>query len=148
MDFIGNIGGVQGILIQIAGWVFGGYAAFHSAFQTISVLYKIKGEEISNGEVEYKASKKNDPDRQDVKTMKLSLIRRIIIYILKDSLLSYICCCCKSAKTEKYIQIMETGEEKLEEDFNIYNIINNYREMRFEIEQIKKKLNLVDDPIF
>lgn len=42
MSFIGDLGGVQGILLQICGWVIGGYASFHSIFSTVSALYFFK----------------------------------------------------------------------------------------------------------
>jgi hypothetical protein len=42
MDFIGDIGGVTGIMLQIFGWILGGYASYHSAFMTIAALYKVK----------------------------------------------------------------------------------------------------------
>lgn len=45
MDFIGDIGGIGEILLQICGWVFGGYAAFHAMFSTIAVLYRHKANE-------------------------------------------------------------------------------------------------------
>jgi hypothetical protein len=42
MDFIGSLGGVSDFVLMMAGWVYGGYAAFHSAFITIFVLYRIR----------------------------------------------------------------------------------------------------------
>jgi uncharacterized membrane protein required for colicin V production len=42
MDFIGSLGGVSGFMLQVAGWVLGGYAAFHQAYATITVLYKVR----------------------------------------------------------------------------------------------------------
>jgi len=42
MDWIGDMGGVPGIMRDICGMAVGGWAAFHSAFMTISVLYGVK----------------------------------------------------------------------------------------------------------
>ena len=56
--------------------------------------------------------------------------------------------CCRSIETQTLLQIIETGEEKMEEDFNIYRIIDDSRRMKFELAQLKKKLNLENDPIF
>jgi hypothetical protein len=42
MQFIGDLGGVQGILIQIAGWIIGSYSVFHASFATVSALYRVK----------------------------------------------------------------------------------------------------------
>ena len=47
MDFIGALGGVSDLLLQILGWIIGGYAAFHSSVATISALYKVKTENTS-----------------------------------------------------------------------------------------------------
>jgi hypothetical protein len=42
MDFIGSLGGVSDFMLQVVGWVIGGYAAFHQAYATMNVLYKIR----------------------------------------------------------------------------------------------------------
>jgi len=42
MDWIGDMGGVPGIMRDICGMAVGGWAAFHSAFMTVSVLYRVK----------------------------------------------------------------------------------------------------------
>jgi hypothetical protein len=42
MDFIGDLGGVHGIMLQIAGWIVGNYAAFHSSWSIISALYRVR----------------------------------------------------------------------------------------------------------
>jgi len=41
MDWIGDMGGVPGIMRDICGMAVGGWAAFHSAFMTIGVLYRV-----------------------------------------------------------------------------------------------------------
>lgn len=47
MDFIGDLGGVPAILLQLAGWLIGSYSAFHASFATLSALYRFKsGERI------------------------------------------------------------------------------------------------------
>lgn len=42
MAFIGDLGGVKDIMLQLAGWVIGSYAAFHASWSTISSLYRVK----------------------------------------------------------------------------------------------------------
>lgn len=42
MDFIGDLGGVPDLLLQICGWILGGWAAFSSSWATISHLYKVR----------------------------------------------------------------------------------------------------------
>ena len=44
MDFIGSMGGINRILLQIAGWFYGGYAGFWSAFSILGFLYKIRSD--------------------------------------------------------------------------------------------------------
>ena len=42
MDLIGSLGGVNRIMMQLATYVIGGYAAFHSSLATANALTKIK----------------------------------------------------------------------------------------------------------
>lgn len=42
MDLLDALGGVPGIMLQIAGWVIGGYAAFHSSIITLGQMFIIK----------------------------------------------------------------------------------------------------------
>jgi hypothetical protein len=41
MNFIGDLGGVERILLKVFGWILGGYAAFHSSLMTVRALYKL-----------------------------------------------------------------------------------------------------------
>jgi hypothetical protein len=91
MDFIGDIGGVTGIMLQICGWILGGYAAFHSAFMTMSALYKVK----KNGSNPFEKSKKDSDDNGDVHKIKLSLRTRIYLYLLTTPV-KYVISCCKT----------------------------------------------------
>lgn len=43
---------------------------------------------------------------------------------------------------------MEKGGEKQEEDFDIYQMITESKKLRFELDRLKEKTNLVDDPMF
>ena len=42
MDFIGDIGGVPDLLLQVGGWVIGSYAAFYASLSTFSELYRVR----------------------------------------------------------------------------------------------------------
>ena len=42
MDWIGDMGGVPGIVMDLCGMAVGGWSAFHSTFATISMLYRVK----------------------------------------------------------------------------------------------------------
>ena len=61
MMFLGNLGGVTDLLLQIAGVILGGYAAFHSSFATIASLYIFK----SNKNPIFSPSSKNDKNNTD-----------------------------------------------------------------------------------
>ena len=45
MDFLGAIGGVSRILLQIVGVLIGSYSKFLASFSTIGMLYKIKSKD-------------------------------------------------------------------------------------------------------
>jgi hypothetical protein len=53
MDFIGDLGGVKDIMLQLAGWVFGSYSAFYASWSTVATLYRVK---LPDGNI-YKQSK-------------------------------------------------------------------------------------------
>ena len=48
-DFIEVLGGVPGFVIQIAQFVYGGYAAFHSALITAHALAEMKKTQKNSG---------------------------------------------------------------------------------------------------
>jgi len=92
MDFIGTLGGVTDIMLQILGWILGGYAVFHSTFATVSALYRVK----SPSKKVFLESKQNDPSKPDLRKIKLSLCDRLRIYFTSDFTFSPICCCLKT----------------------------------------------------
>ena len=57
MDFIGDLGGVNDIMLKSASLIIGSYAAFHSSWSTISALYRVK---LPLGNI-FMESKRNDP---------------------------------------------------------------------------------------
>ena len=42
MDWIGDMGGVPGIILDMFAMIIGGYAAFHAVLETTGQLYKVK----------------------------------------------------------------------------------------------------------
>jgi hypothetical protein len=42
MDFVGDLGGVPGFLIQCGGWIIGSYSAFYASISTIEELYRVR----------------------------------------------------------------------------------------------------------
>jgi hypothetical protein len=42
MDFVGALGGVPGFLLEVGGYVIGGYSAFYASISTLSVLYRVR----------------------------------------------------------------------------------------------------------
>jgi len=51
MDFLGDIGGVTALLIEVVNFVLGGYLAYHSSIETMLSLYSYTREieEIRTG---------------------------------------------------------------------------------------------------
>jgi len=129
MDFIGDIGGVGEVLLQICGWVFGGYGAFHAMFSTIAILYLYKGEENPFA----KSKKETAPGLHKIK---LPLSTRFWLYMQTTP-----CGCfftsCKKDKHIKLEQIIEAGSEKVEEDFNLEFLLKQNKELRKTLEGMK-----------
>lgn len=75
MDFIGDLGGVPAIMLQLAGWVIGSYSAFHASYATMSALYRIK----CNDKI-FLDSKQNDPNTPEIQKMKLGLSTRLFLW--------------------------------------------------------------------
>mmetsp|Transcript_11753 Transcript_11753/g.19836 ORF Transcript_11753/g.19836 Transcript_11753/m.19836 type:complete len:141 (-) Transcript_11753:50-472(-) len=117
--------------MQILGWVLGGYAAFHSTFSTISAMYRIKGKntEFLN---------KEESEAAAVKELKLSLCQRIMLYMATESWFSSICCCLKNGNLKVSARIYEMGSEKLEEDFDLYEIIKKIKSIQEENNRMMK----------
>lgn len=42
MDFVGDLGGVPGFLLQVGGWVVGSYSAFYSSLSMIEETYRVR----------------------------------------------------------------------------------------------------------
>ena len=82
MMFLGNLGGVSELLLQLAGLLIGGYASFHSSFATIAALYLHKNE----GDPIFSASKWNNPANPSVQKIKLPLSTRVFLYFLSTPL--------------------------------------------------------------
>jgi hypothetical protein len=95
MDFIGNLGGVSGLLLEILGWIIGGYAAFHSSIATLAILYKVK----NNGQGSFLHSKKNDPDQPDITKIKFGLRTKIFLFFLQSPV-GFLFGCCKKPEHE------------------------------------------------
>jgi hypothetical protein len=91
MDFIGDLGGVKDIMLQIAGWIIGSYAAFHSSWSTISALYKVK---LPDGNI-FTESKQNDPANPDLFKMKLPLPTRFFLWMTTTKCGCFLKCCLK-----------------------------------------------------
>lgn len=103
MDFIGSLGGVSGFVMDMAGWFYGGYAAFHSAFVTIFVLYRIRR---GQDEQLFKGSNEDDQISPNIENIRLSLCMRIKLYFFTTCCAP--CCfnCCKTKKHDVYLQIL------------------------------------------
>lgn len=100
MDFIGSLGGVSGFVMQIAGWFYGGYAAFHSAFVTIFVLYRIKR---GQDEQLFKGSIVEDQIDPNIENIRLSLCMRVKLYCFTTCCAPLCFNCCKSKRHDTYL---------------------------------------------
>jgi hypothetical protein len=80
MDFIGTLGGVSGLLLEILGWVFGGYATFHSGFATLAALYKVK----QNGPSIFLPTKKVSTENPDLVKLKIPQSTKILLFFLQS----------------------------------------------------------------
>jgi hypothetical protein len=93
MDFIGALGGVSDLLLQILGWIFGGYAAFHSGLATLAALYKVR----HGGGSLFLPSKRNDPAKPEEEKIKVALRTRVFLYFLQAPL-GCLCAPCKKPR--------------------------------------------------
>lgn len=124
MDFIGDLGGVQGIMLQIAGWLIGSYSAFHASYATAKALYKIKTKEEL-----FQSAKCQDQDNLDLQKMKLPTKTRIFLWT-QTTIFAFFCKCCRNPKDERYLEILEKAGERVEADFDIYEMIQEQKLMR------------------
>jgi hypothetical protein len=143
MDFIGALGGVSDLLLQILGWIFGGYAAFHSGVATLTALYRVK----HSGASIFLPSKRNDPHQPDKELIKVGLRTRIFLYLVSGPF-GCLCGPCKKPVHDQYLQILEAGGERKEEEFDIARMITTMRDLRFEVDLLREKTNTKDDPDF
>ena len=104
MDFIGDLGGVNDIMLQLAGWVIGSYAAFHASWATVAALYRVK---LPGGNI-YHDSKQNDASNPHIFKMKLGLCTRIILWLNTTMCGCFFKCCMKS-QDHKYMEILESA---------------------------------------
>jgi len=118
MMFIGDLGGVKDILLQIGGWVIGSFSAFHISWSMLSSLQFVR---MKGGNI-YQKSKQNNPAHQDVYKMKLPLKTRLFLW-MNTTMCGFMCKPCRKPNHEKYLEIFEAGSEKIEADFDIFEII-------------------------
>ena len=143
MDFIGDLGGVKDIMLQLAGWVIGSFAAFHASWSTVAALYRVK---LPEGNI-YQKSKQNDPSTPDLYKIKLPLCTRLFLW-LNTTMCGFLFKCCLKSHHEKFLEVLDKGAEKQEADFDIYEMIQESKRLRFELNILKDKMNASDDPAF
>lgn len=117
INFIGDIGGVTGLLLKISGFIIGGYTSFHSIFTTISSLYKVKhsGENLF---LQSKIVPSQNEDLHKIQKIKLPLSTRIFLYLLSTPL-KIILKVCKKDKHVFFEEVLQSGKEKVHSDFDI-----------------------------
>ena len=117
MDFIGDLGGVPAILLQIAGWVFGSYVGFRASMVTLRDLYRLRSSEKF-----FLDSKKNDPNAPDLHYIKMPLSTLVFLW-MQSTMLGCFCKCCKNERHEKIEETLDVAGGEMENDFDIYNLI-------------------------
>jgi hypothetical protein len=106
MSFIGDLGGVKDIMLQLAGWIIGSYAAFHSSWSTISALYRVK---LPDGNI-YQKSKQNDPNTPNIYKIKLPLLTRVFIW-MNTTMFGCFFGPCRKPHHDKFLEILDKGGE-------------------------------------
>ena len=92
MDWIGDMGGVPGILKDMCAMVIGGWAAFHSLYVTVSVLYKVKSHKRAFAETD----DDEEESRLDMQIFNLPIYVRFALFLKTHYIAKYLCyCCCK-----------------------------------------------------
>lgn len=120
MDFIGSLGGVSDFVLMMGGLIYGGYAAFHSALFTIFVLYRIRR---GSDEQLFKDSIPEEQVAPNIENVHISLCMRIKLYFFTTCCAPICFNCCKSPRHEKYLEVLNQCQEKVNEDFDIARII-------------------------
>lgn len=55
---------------------------------------------------------------------------------------------CRNDLHVRYLDIVEQGQERKEEEFDLYNIIKESKDLKYEMEVLKIKMDVVEDAIF
>tara|TARA_B110000285_G_C15079688_1_gene592780 strand:+ start:1335 stop:1616 length:282 start_codon:yes stop_codon:yes gene_type:complete len=56
--------------------------------------------------------------------------------------------CCKTPKHEKHLEVLEKGTEQKEEEFDLFNIIKESKDLQYEFEVLKDKMKCKDSKAF
>jgi len=120
MDFIGSLGGVSDFVLMMAGLIYGGYATFHSMIITIFVLYRIRR---GSDEQLFKDSIPEEQLAPNIENVNISLCMRIKLYFFTTCCAPICFNCCKTSRHDKYLEILNQCQEKVEDDFDIARII-------------------------
>ena len=75
--------------------------------------------------------------------MNLPIGTRICLFFKKGVFGALVWVCNRNKKHQDYIDIIDKGEGRLEEDFDLYNIIENQKDIKFQIEKLNKRLKIV-----
>ena len=117
MDFIGSLGGVSDFVLKVAGWVFGGYATFHSLIITIQVLFRIR--RPLNQKL-FSAGNDEEQLEPDIENITFTLSTKLKLYCQK----ACCSCCCYKSSHPTYQTIISDCQERAEQEFDLYHIIS------------------------
>lgn len=132
-------------MLQVAGWVLGGYAAFHQAYATMTVLYKVRRPE-SEQQI-FTNSKREEQIEPNIENITLPLCQRIKLYF-HDACCCFTCCCSLSKAQAKQLKIIKDCQARIEEEFDIARLIEKQRDALYDLQLIKEKLEIQNDSMF
>tara|TARA_B110000285_G_C14875601_1_gene491341 strand:- start:144 stop:419 length:276 start_codon:yes stop_codon:yes gene_type:complete len=88
-----------------------------------------------------------DDSQKDIHDIKIPLSTRVLLYILTTPL-KHVLKCLITEKLKFYQEVISQGNQKVDKDFDIKNVILKNRNLRHKLEVIKDRMRLVNDPDF
>ena len=123
--FLGSVGGIYHLLIQTFMFLFGGYLSFSTKISWINNMYNYYKENDPDDhgvDKEGYILAKNDVDLDVDGNLRINICRKLILYIKNYSSLGWLLQCFNSAHEDRYIDIIEAGQDKIDEDLDFKNI--------------------------
>ena len=123
-DFLGVLGGIFGLLMNLSKWIIGSYVSFEAQLRWIKKFYKFKTNDKNN----YFLSElvKGD-DRFDLRQISI-----LGTYLIHHSSMSKCFKCCYTKRQKLINKIIDKGNQQLNKDFDFNTIINRKNKCDYE----------------